>query len=178
MMTTKYFLITVAAGMFGLTGMGADYLFDFENAEGNSLPKGYRQVKDRNYCGGTFEIVNVECGKLTKAVKVLQPEEKKTVRILMERPKVPAKAGDRIDVEFFVKGKGKVIVGFYGNNAQSKFNEYGAANITSRSEEWQKVTAQLNIKKENTVVIMPFLQSNVPGLMFTGLKVTVSPPEK
>ena len=110
MMKTKYFLIASATGMLGLTGMGADYLYDFENAKGNSLPKGYRQVKDRNYCGGTFEIVNVECGKLTKAVKVLQPEEKKTVRILMERPKVPAKAGDRIDVEFFVKGKGKVIV--------------------------------------------------------------------
>ena len=177
MMKTKYFLIA-AAGMLGLTGMGADYLFDFENAEGNSLPKGYRQVKDRNYCGGTFEIVNVECGKLTKAVKVLQPEEKKTVRILMERPKVPAKAGDRIDVEFYVKGKGKVVVGFYGYNAQSKFNEFVTAYITSQSEEWQKVTAQLKVKKEKTVSIHPFLQSNVPGLMFTGLKVTVPTQEK
>ena len=177
-MKAKYFLIASAAGMFGLTGMGADYLFDFENAEGNSLPKGYRQVKDRNYCGGTFEIVNVECGKLTKAVKVLQPEEKKTVRILMERPKVPAKAGDLIDVEFFVKGKGKVVVGFYGYNAQSKFNEFVTAYITSQSEEWQKETAQLKVKKEETVVIQPFLQSNVPGLMFTGLKVTVPTQEK
>ena len=178
MMKTKYFLIASAAGMLGLTGMGADYLYDFENAKGNSLPKGYRQVKDRNYCGGTFEIVNVECGKLTKAVKVLQPEEKKTVRILMERPKVPAKAGDRIDVEFFVKGKGKVIVGFYGNNAQSKFNEFATAYVTSQSQEWQKVTAQLKVKNEKTVVIQPFLQCNVPGLMFTGLKVTVSNQEK
>ena len=177
MMKTKYFLIA-AAGMLGLTGMGADYLFDFENAEGNSLPKGYRQVKDRNYCGGTFEIVNVECGKLTKAVKVLQPEGKKTVRILMERTRIPVKAGDKIDFDFYVQGKGKVVVGFYGYNAQSKFNEFVTAYITSQSEEWQKVTAQLKVKKEETVVIQPFLQSNVPGLMFTGLKVTVSTLKK
>ena len=177
MMKTKYFLIA-AAGMLGLTGMGADYLFDFENAEGNSLPKGYRQVKDRNYCGGTFEIVKVECGKLTKAVKVLQPEGKKTVRILMERTRIPVKAGDKIDFDFYVKGKGKVVVGFYGYNAQSKFNEFVTAYITSQSEEWQKVTAQLKVKNEKTVVIQPFLQCNVPGLMFTGLKVTVPTQEK
>ena len=172
-MKTKIFLIA-AAGMFGLAGMAADYHYDFENSAGNSLPKGYRQVKDRNYCGGTFEIVNVECGQLTKAVKVIKPEGKKYVRILMERPKIPARAGDRIDFEFFVKGKGKVTVGFYGSNAQSKFNEYGASDIANQSGEWQKVTARLNVKKDTTVAVKPFLQSNVPGLMFTGLKVTVS----
>ena len=177
-MNGKYFVLSAAAAMIGLTGLAADSNYDFEKSVNGALPKGYYHIKDR-WCGGTFEIVNDECGTLKKALKVATTENKKALRILMDRsPRVQVKPGDQVTYEFSAKGKGYVVVGHYGFTAAKKFCEFASAAANVNSDKWQKITLRVTCKKQETAEISPFFQSSTAGVVFSGLKVTVVPKDK
>lgn len=176
-MNRNYFIVAAAAGLIGFTTLAADGNYDFEKSVNGSLPKGYRQIKDR-WCGGTFEIVNDECGEFKKALKLVKPEEKKVVRILMDRPRIPAKTGDQVVYEFSAKGNGALTIGYYAYNQEKSMREFNSTSAKIDSAEWKKVTLKLTVKKPGIVEISPFFQSADAGMVISNMKVSVSTAEK
>ena len=177
-MNGKYLVLSAAAAMIGLAGLAADSNYDFEKSVNGALPKGYAHIKDR-WCGGTFEIVNDECGTLKKALKVATTENKKALRILMDRPpRVQVKPGDQVVYEFSAKGNGYAVVGHYGFTAGKKFCEFASASAKLNSDKWQKITLRITCKRPEIAEISPFFQSGTAGMIFSGLKVSVVPKDK
>ena len=180
-MNTRIIMAAIA-GIISLSGLalesGSEYKYDFEQSAEGVLPKGYRQIKDR-WCGGTFEIIDDECGGLKKALKIVKPDEKKTIRILMDRrPRIRIKTGDRVILEFSVKAAGRISAGYYAFAPGEVKSEYNAAYAAVKTGEWQKIKMELTVKKPDMAELSPFFQSHTPGAVFSGLKVTIIPKEK
>ena len=177
-MNGKYFVLSAAAAMIALTGLAADSNYDFEKSVNGALPKGYTRIKDK-WCGGTFEIIDDECGSFKKALKVVTTENKKALRILMDRPpRIQVKPGDQLVYEFSAKGKGYAVIGYYGFTAGKKFCEFVSASANVNSDKWQKITLRVTCKKPETAEISPFFQTNSVGMIFSGLKISIVPKNK